>query len=98
MKPVALDWRYRMAVASRALAAIFGGYGLAVAATLLLSQILPMARSEAVVTASMLGFVAYAAAVCWAFAVHSGRQAWLGLLLPALLMAGLAWWLKGVAS
>ncbi|MBY4947439.1 DUF3649 domain-containing protein [Cupriavidus respiraculi] len=84
--------RYRLAVASRAVAAIGGGYVLAAAATTVLSLVLPLSRSEAVVTATLLSFLVYAGAVIWVFAARSAWRAWIGIALPAtaLGLAGLA--------
>ena len=54
---------YQLAVASRAIAAILGCYGLASAAACL-AVWLPLARADAVVTAQM-SFVFYACGVIW---------------------------------
>ena len=55
---------YQLAVASRAIAAILGCYGLASAAAACLAVWL-LARADAVVTAQMLSFVFYACGVIW---------------------------------
>ncbi|AKQ56516.1 membrane protein [Bordetella hinzii] len=83
--------RYRLAVASRAVAAIGGGYVLASAAAACLAVWLPLPRVDAVVTAQMLSFVVYACAVIWVFATYSAWRAWAGVMAPALLLAGLYW-------
>ncbi len=82
--------RQRLGVGARACAAIFGGYALAAALTALLSLALPMARADAVLSATLLSFAAYTGAVLWVFAARSAARAWLGLLLPAALLAGAA--------
>ncbi|MDC8758982.1 DUF3649 domain-containing protein [Janthinobacterium fluminis] len=82
--------RYRAGVFSRVCAAIAGGYALAAALTALLSLALPMARAEAVLSATLFSFAAYAGAVLWVFAARSAARAWLGLLLPAALLGGAA--------
>ncbi|MGY2490647.1 DUF3649 domain-containing protein [Cupriavidus sp. CP313] len=82
-------WRYRAGVASRAVAAIAGGYALAALTTAALSVWLPMARPDAVTTATLLSFAVYAAAAVWVFAVRSAWRAWAGLALPAALLSGL---------
>jgi hypothetical protein len=74
--------RYRWAVLSRALAAIFGGYALASALAACLAVWLPLSRVDAVLAGQMLGFVAYAGGAIWVFAARSARAAWAGLLLP----------------
>jgi len=81
---------YRLAVLSRAVAAIVGGYALTAAVIALLALWLPMARAEAVLTVTMLSFALYAGAVIWVFAARSAWRAWLGILLstavPGLLL------------
>ncbi|SAI60860.1 membrane protein [Bordetella trematum] len=83
--------RYRFAVASRALAAIGGGYALASAAAACLAVWLPMSRVDAVVTAQMLAFVVYACGVIWVFATYSAWRAWGGIMVPTALLALLYW-------
>jgi len=79
--------RYRLAVASRAVAAIGGGYLLAAATTTVLSLVLPLSRSEAVVTATLLSFVVYACAAIWVFAAATAWRAWLGIAIPTVVLA-----------
>lgn len=80
----------RAALISRILAAIAGGYALAYALAACVSLILPMARSEAVLTASMLSFAVYTAAVIWAFSAKTAKRAWIGVLAPAAICAAIA--------
>jgi hypothetical protein len=75
-------------VASRTLAAVFGGYALAACATTALALWLPAAP---VITANLLSFLIYTVAVLWAFATRSAARAWVGILMPALVLAALAW-------
>lgn len=99
MKGAALSTRYRLAVASRSVAAVFAGYGLATASGICLALFLPMSRSEAVLTGVMVSFLVYLCAVLWAFACRTALQAWLGIGVPALVLGGLAWLAKnGVLS
>jgi hypothetical protein len=102
MKTVHADWRYRLAVTSRAVAAIGGGYALAAGFTAALSlglaQLMP--RVEAVLTATMLAWLAYAMAAGWAFYARTALGAWAGTLLPALVMGACAMapqWMKAAA-
>ncbi len=81
----------RLGVALRAVVAVFGGYALAAAATAALALWLPMARSDAVLTGTLLSFLIYTGAVLWAFSTRSVARAWVGILVPAALCAGLAW-------
>jgi len=85
----------RLAVTSRVLAAVLGGYVIAALASVSLTLLLPMARAEAVVTGMMTSFLVYLVAVLWCFAARSAWQAWFGLIVPGLVLAtisGLAYW------
>lgn len=80
--------RYRLGVASRAVAAMFGGYALSALFAVSLALILPTRRDEAVVAGMVASIAIYAAAVVWVFAARNAASAWLGLALPALLLGG----------
>ncbi|OAM87472.1 DUF3649 domain-containing protein [Termitidicoccus mucosus] len=85
--------RARLAVASRALAAVAGGYAVAALFTATLALALrSLPKDEAVKFATMPAFLVYAAAVVWVFATRTARRAWLGLVIAAALL-GLALWL-----
>ena len=86
--------RYRLGVASRAVAAIAGGYALSSIAAVLLTLALPASRAEAVLTATMLSFLVYLGAVVWVFAAATAGRAWLGLIVPAVVLGGAAWILR----
>ncbi|MDN2708537.1 DUF3649 domain-containing protein [Janthinobacterium sp. SUN118] len=88
---------YRLGVASRSVAAIAGGYLLAALVTMLLSVSLPMARSEAVMTATLLSFAIYTCAVMWVFATASALRAWLGLAIPAAVIAAILHWMDALS-
>ena len=88
---------YRLGVASRSVAAIVGGYVLAALVTMLLSVSLPMARAEAVMTATLLSFAIYTCAVLWVFATRSALRAWLGLLIPAAIIAAILHWMDALS-
>jgi hypothetical protein len=79
--------RYRLAVASRAVAAIAGGYGVAALSAAVLALSLPaafgMARSEAAMTGTLASFLVFALAVMWVFAARSALRAWSGLVVMA---------------
>lgn len=77
---------YRLAVTSRALAAIFAGYLLASVTSICVAQWLPIPRAEAVVTGMMLSFLVYLVAVLWCFACRTALQAWTGVLLPCAIL------------
>lgn len=87
---------YRLAVTSRVLAAVLGGYIVAALASVSLSLWLPMARAEAVVTGMMASFLVYLVAVLWCFGCRSAWQAWFGLIVPSLVLvalSGQAYWM-----
>jgi hypothetical protein len=92
--------QYRWQIAMRVLAAMLGGYVLANAASILLSFIVPMTRSDAVMTAMLVSFAIYTGAVLWVFAVRTLSKAWLGLIVPSLVLGSFALVLKlaGVAG
>lgn len=80
------DVRYRLGVASRAVAAIVGAYAVAAASTAVLSLALPMPRVDAVMTATLLSFTVYTCAVIWVFAARDALRAWLGIGVPTVVM------------
>ena len=80
----------RWGVLSRSLAAIFGGYALASVTSVFCVVALPGARGQTVLTGMMLGILMAACAALWAFATRSALRAWVGILLPTLLMAAIA--------
>ena len=82
---------YRLAVASRALAAIIGGYALTALATFALAIFLPLSKSEASMTATLLSFVIYTCVVLWVFATRSATRAWLGIVVPCVVLGALVW-------
>lgn len=81
----------RISLVFRIAATVLGGYALAAAASIWLSYVVPMARAEATLTGLLISFALFAAAVVWAFAARTARRAWIGLLAPTVLFAGLAW-------
>ena len=95
-KTTTLPVSYRLAVTSRVLAAVLGGYLVSALASVSLTMWLPMARAEAVVTGMMSSFLVYLVAVLWCFACRTAWQAWIGLIVPSLVLAavsGLAYWM-----
>ncbi|AIS14872.1 hypothetical protein JM49_25335 [Pseudomonas chlororaphis subsp. aurantiaca] len=87
---------YRLAVTSRVLAAVFGGYLLAALSSVCMTLLLPVSRADAVVSGMMTSFLFYLVAVLWCFACRTAWQAWLGLLLPALGLAAISAWAHGM--
>lgn len=76
--------RYRWSVASRVLAASVGGYGLVSLFAAALAMSLPMPRLEAVITAVMVGFLAYAALIIAIFNIRSVTRIWIWLGVAAV--------------
>jgi hypothetical protein len=96
-KSATLPVSYRLAVTSRVLAAVFGGYLVTALASVCLTLWVPMARTEAVVTGMMSSFVVYLLAVIWCFACRTAWRAWFGLIVTSLVLAaaaGLAYWME----
>ena len=88
---------YRLAVTSRIVAALFGGYLLAALTSVCFTQWLPMSRVDAVITGMLVSFLAYLGAVIWCFACRSAWRAWAGIVLPAVILGavfGLGRWLS----
>jgi len=96
-KAAGLPLSYRLAVASRCLAALLGGYLLASMASVCIALLAPLPRVDATLIGLLLSFVFYLLAFIGCFACRSAWRAWLGVLLPSLLMAmtsGIAYWMK----
>ena len=92
----AIPVSYRLAVTSRVLAAVLGGYIVAALASISLSLWVPMVRADAVVTGMMTSFLAYLGVVIWCFACRTAWRAWFGVIVPGLVLAalsGLAYWM-----
>lgn len=86
---------YRWAVASRAFAAIVGGYIFANVASIFLSAIAPgifgMSKAHAVHAGLTFSFIFYLLIAMWVFAASSAKKAWLWLIGLTLLMGGAAY-------
>ncbi len=79
--------RYRWEVFGRCLIAVFGGYAFTLALSIFLTQVLPVTKSSAVMTANLLSFAIYTVAIIWVFSVKEFRQLWWGLLVSAVFFA-----------
>ncbi|UTF60645.1 DUF3649 domain-containing protein [Gilvimarinus sp. DA14] len=84
-------WR----LASHIIAALFGGYLLALSASVLLAAVLPASRSDATLVAHLISFAVYVAAIVWAFAAPHHLRAWLNMLIPVLPLLAAGLWLSG---
>lgn len=94
-----VDSYHSWKIALRVFVAIIGGYALANITAILLSYLLPMPKSDAVMTGILLSFAIYAGVIMWVFAVRSVRKACAGLIVPTLVLGAIALLLKftGVA-
>lgn len=81
---------------SRVLAAILGGYLLASAAAVFLAAALPTGRAEGVLAGMQFSFAVYTGAVIWSFSPVALSRVWVGLLLPAGLLAAFGWLLPRI--
>ena len=90
-RTVAVTWRYRAAIASRALAALFGCYAASAAIAMALARILPMSKAEASTAATMAGMLVLPALVMMVFAARTALRSWTWVLGLALLGAITAW-------
>lgn len=94
----ALTTSYRLSVASRAVAAILGGYVLSALAAFALAIFLPMSKAEASMTATLSSFLIYTCAVLWVFAIRTAWRAWVGIVVPSVVLGALIWlqrWVVG---
>lgn len=83
--------RHGLDILQRAIAAIFAGYGIASVGTIALARHLPLERSEAVMAATMIGFLLHACVALWAFAARDTLRLWGWLLVTTAPLAALAW-------
>jgi hypothetical protein len=86
-----LTWWHRGDIVLRIVAAIPLGYAVASLWAMALARVLPMSRSEATVTATLIAFVICAVAAMWAFAARTGWQAVWTLTLLGAIPALIAW-------
>lgn len=85
------ETRYRWMVASRVFIAAIGGYALTSVATIFLAMIWPLPKAQAVMAASMLSFTLYAVVVIWVFSVASAKRAWIGVIVPLIILSLIDW-------
>ncbi|MCA1326106.1 hypothetical protein [Herbaspirillum sp. alder98] len=84
-------WPYRLEVTWRLLAASVGGYQVTSAAcalmALAIAAVTPLTQAEAVLLATLLGFLFYALFAIWMFSSRSMLRVWSSLLLALLISA-----------
>jgi len=78
---------------SRVLAAITGGYVLATANSIFISQLLlsSVGKYQAIHIGLMLTFITYACVAMWVFSVSTATKVWLGLIKLTVLVAVATW-------
>lgn len=86
--------RQRLGVGSRTLAAVVGGYALAATASLALALSMKTPGEEGVYAATMPSFLVWALAVLWSFGARTALKAWLGILLPGVVLGAVVWLLS----
>lgn len=90
--------RHRFAVASRALAALLGGYALVTAFIVAFARALDLSGSDGVNVAALPCFLLYLGAALWAFYAATATRAWIGIGAPAVVFALVAWLLASPAA
>jgi len=75
--------------------ALLGGYAVAALWAGALARLLPGAKADATLIATMASFVIYTLVAIWAFAASSTTRAALGIVLSGALGAGIHWLLRG---
>lgn len=87
----AARWRRRVDIALRIVAAVPIGYGVSSLWAMALARILPMSRSEATVTATLVALALCAVTAMYAFAARSGLRALVALLVLGGIAGAIAW-------
>ncbi len=87
-RPVSL--RYRLDVASRLVAALAGGYGIAALVAIAGAWALPMARIDASIAGTLAAMLAMPVAAMGCFWARSAIHAWIGILVFVALFGGIA--------
>ena len=82
--------RYRLAVASRLVAALVGGYGVAALVAIAGAWALPMRRIDAATAGLIAAMLALPMAAMGCFWARSATRAWAGILVFAALFGGIA--------
>ncbi len=87
-------------VFSRVLAATFGGYVLAIASSLLISQLLlhVTGKYQAIHIGLIVTFLVYACAVMWVFSVKTAKKAWIVLLNSIFFCLAMTWLLGKITG
>ena len=90
MTSAPLTRRYRLAVASRVVAAVAGGYAVSILFGIALAVTLPLDPADAAVTATLLALLAIPVAAMTCVWARSAARAWGGILIACALFTGIA--------
>lgn len=71
-------------------AAVIMGYLFATALSIVLVKLLPMTSGNAFIAGTLFSFIFWLAAIMWSFHATTVLKAWLGLLIPTLILAAIA--------
>lgn len=88
---VASRWREALAMVLRIALATVGGYLLTSLMTVALALLWPLPKGQAVMAATMLSFLVYAALIMWVFHEPSLRRILAILTLACVLLAAALW-------
>ena len=75
---------------------LHAGSLVAALASVTLTMWLPLSRAEAVVTGMTVSFLVYLVAVLWCFACRTAWSAWVGLLVPSVILATISGAARGL--
>jgi hypothetical protein len=90
--------RSRWSIASRAVAALPGGYALAALLASALALLSSAPREEAIAAAVLPAFAVQILAALWSFWASTAARAWLGIGIPAIFLALLVWFLRSSSA
>lgn len=82
--------KYRWQVFGRIVIATLGGYAFTLLLGILLTHLLPISKSSAVMTASLLSFAIYTSVIIWVFSAKSLRSVAINLGASVLVLGVVA--------
>lgn len=86
--PLSVQAKYRWMVFIRMITAFVGGYILTAYITRVLTQLVPLARAEAVVLSALLSYIWFCLIIVWVFAVNSTAKACWSVVVAIACFAG----------
>ncbi len=86
---------YRIMIFFRFILAILGGYALSAVTAMCIALMFPETiKASTVMSATMLAFVIHCAVFIWVFMVQSTLKAWLGVVVPIVILSLVYWLLR----